>query len=51
MHCSVLAEQALHSAIDDYYKRRGLPSPVKIKPDAHLHEREGEAEETGETDQ
>ena len=38
MHCSVLAEQALHSAIDDYYKRRGLPSPVKIKPDAHLHD-------------
>ena len=38
MHCSVLAEQALHSAIDDYYKRKGLPSPVKIKPDAHLHE-------------
>ena len=37
LHCSVLAEQALHSAIDDYYKRRGLPSPVKIKPDAHLH--------------
>jgi nitrogen fixation NifU-like protein len=37
MHCSVLAEQALHSAVDDYYKRRGLPSPVKLKPDAHLH--------------
>lgn len=42
MHCSVLAEQALHSAIDDYFKRRGLPSPVKIKPDAHLHMGEGE---------
>jgi nitrogen fixation NifU-like protein len=44
MHCSVLAEQALHSAIDDYFKRRGLPSPVKIKPDAHLHMGEGEKE-------
>jgi nitrogen fixation NifU-like protein len=42
MHCSVLAEQALHSAIDDYYKRRGLPSPVKLKPDAHLHAEEKE---------
>jgi nitrogen fixation NifU-like protein len=38
MHCSVLAEQALQSAIDDYYKRKGLPSPVKLKPDAHLHD-------------
>ena len=38
MHCSVLAEQALHSAIDDYYKRRGLPSPVMLKPDAHLYD-------------
>ena len=45
MHCSVLAEQALHSAIDDYFKRRGLPSPVKIKPDAHLHMGEGEKED------
>lgn len=42
MHCSVLAEQALHSAIDDYYKRKGLPSPVKLKPDAHLHGEEKE---------
>ncbi|MFC1683038.1 Fe-S cluster assembly scaffold protein NifU [Candidatus Zixiibacteriota bacterium] len=38
MHCSVLAEQALQSAIDDYYKRKGLPSPVELKPDAHLHD-------------
>jgi len=38
MHCSVLAEQALQSAIDDYYKRKGQPSPVKLKPDAHLHD-------------
>ena len=44
MHCSVLAEQALHSAIDDYFKRRGIPSPVKIKPDAHLHTGEGQKE-------
>lgn len=28
MHCSVLAEQALKAAIDDYYKKSGKPSPV-----------------------
>ena len=28
MHCSVLAEQALKSAIDDCYKKIGKPSPV-----------------------
>jgi len=28
LHCSVLAEQALKSAIDNYYKKIGKPSPV-----------------------
>lgn len=37
MHCSVLAEEALASAIDDYYKKKGLPSPVKLKV-GHEHE-------------
>ncbi len=40
MHCSLLAEQALKSAIDDYYKRKGIPSPVKVEPEhegEHLH--------------
>ncbi len=37
MHCSVLAEEALASAIDDYYKKRVLPSPVKLKV-GHEHE-------------
>lgn len=42
VHCSVLAEEALQSAIDDYYKKKGLPSPIKLK---HSHdEHEGEAE-------
>lgn len=31
MHCSVLAEQALKSALDDYYKRNGLLSPIILK--------------------
>ncbi len=30
-HCSVLAEQALQNALDDYYKKKGIPSPVKLK--------------------
>ncbi|MDP4110275.1 MAG: iron-sulfur cluster assembly scaffold protein, partial [Bacillota bacterium] len=28
-HCSVLAEEALKSAIADYYKRKGMdPTPI-----------------------
>ena len=37
-HCSVLAEQALHSAVDDYYKKKGIASPVKLKTEAEMHE-------------
>ena len=41
MHCSVLAEEALKSALDDYYKKKGMLSPVKISADAgHEHEME-----------
>ena len=29
MHCSVLAEQAFKSAINNYYVKKGLPSPIK----------------------
>ena len=39
MHCSVLAEEAMKSALDDYYKKKGVPSPVKV-PDSHGHEHE-----------
>lgn len=35
-HCSVLAEQALHSALDDYYKKLGIPSPVKLKTEEEI---------------
>ena len=37
-HCSVLAEQALQSALDDYYKKKGIPSPIKLKSEDELHE-------------
>jgi len=35
MHCSVLSEQALKSAINDYYKRQGLPPIAEIPEDEH----------------
>jgi len=38
MHCSVLAEEALRSALKDYYKRRGIPVPFDDKE--HTHEGE-----------
>jgi len=38
MHCSVLAEQALRSALADYYKKIDKdPSAFEPKPDAHEH--------------
>ena len=33
MHCSVLAEEAIHSAIADYYERKGLDVPEGLKCD------------------
>ena len=39
MHCSVLAEEALKSALDDYYKKKGISSPVKMPSETgHEHE-------------
>lgn len=38
MHCSVLAEEALRSALKDYYKKQGLPVPFEDK--GHTHEGE-----------
>ncbi|MBL7074197.1 Fe-S cluster assembly scaffold protein NifU [candidate division KSB1 bacterium] len=35
-HCSVLAEQALQSALNDYYKKEGIPSPVKMKSEEEI---------------
>lgn len=36
MHCSVLAEEALKLAIEDYMNRHGMPAPVKLRK--HHHE-------------
>ena len=38
MHCSVLAEEALRSALKDYYKKQGQEVPFEDK--AHTHEGE-----------
>ena len=38
VHCSVLAEQAVRSALSDYYRRQGIdPEPIvgKIEEDPH----------------
>ena len=42
LHCSVLAEEAIKSALKDYYDRNGIPYDKKQFPDcencAHCHE-------------
>ncbi len=35
MHCSVLAEEALRSALKDYYKKQGKEAPFQDKGHAH----------------
>ncbi len=44
-HCSVLSEQALQSALDNYYKKNGIPSPIKIKTEEEMHEEETHGDE------
>lgn len=40
LHCSVLAEQALRSALADYYKKIGK-DPSHFEPKDHSHEHHG----------
>ncbi|MDD5155785.1 MAG: Fe-S cluster assembly scaffold protein NifU [Candidatus Omnitrophica bacterium] len=35
MHCSVLAEEALRSALKDYYKKQGKEAPFKDEGHSH----------------
>ena len=35
VHCSVLAEEAVKSALADYYTRKGLPVPAECQIDNH----------------
>ena len=35
MHCSVLAEEALRSALVDYYTKKGIPVPFECKKHSH----------------
>ena len=38
MHCSVLAEEGIHKAINDYRKKQGLEPWVEKNPHSHGHE-------------
>lgn len=47
VHCSVLAEEAIRSAIADYYTRQGIdPTPImgELKPHDHDHDEVPEEE-------
>lgn len=37
MHCSVLAEEALRSALADFYKKQGKEPPFELKTHSHEH--------------
>lgn len=36
VHCSLLAEEAIHEAIADYYRREGILTEEEIKEKCHL---------------
>ena len=38
VHCSVLAEQAIKAAINDYYKRNGIDKVVELEEECDHHE-------------
>ena len=41
LHCSVLAEEAVKAALEDYYKKKGLPLPAGLKAAASCESCEG----------
>jgi nitrogen fixation NifU-like protein len=41
MHCSVLAEEGIHKAINDYRMKKGLEPWVEKNPHIHEHDEEG----------
>jgi nitrogen fixation NifU-like protein len=51
MHCSLLAEEGIHKAINDYRKRQGLPLWEEKSGHAHEHGEEPECELPAGTEQ
>jgi len=49
MHCSVLAEEALRSALKDYYKRQGQEPPFKDRERIHYKHESGDVDKTTDT--
>lgn len=45
VHCSLLAEEAIHAALWDYAKRNGIEIEGLEQPKSDIHEDEEEAEE------
>lgn len=43
MHCSVLAEDGIRSAINDYLVKHGRPG-IELKPAGHEHDHDGHGE-------
>jgi nitrogen fixation protein NifU and related proteins len=43
MHCSVLAEEAIHKAINDYRTKQGLPPWEEKNPHSHEHGGDGDS--------
>ena len=45
VHCSLLAEEAIHAALWDYAKKNGIEIPGLKEPKSDIHEGETEEEE------
>lgn len=44
VHCSLLAEEAIHAALWDYAEKRGIKIEGLVKPKSDIHEEEEEEE-------